>query len=105
MKVAILYSPDCPNWPEAEHRLRTALDQLGMQATDVELVEVSSDADAAGMGFAGSPTFTADGVDLFDTGRSAAGLTCRVYQTDAGTLAGIPDVTDLITALRKQVRS
>jgi hypothetical protein len=37
----------------------------------------------------------------FDTGSVPAGLTCRVYQTEAGTLAGIPDVTDLTTASRK----
>jgi len=51
----------------------------------------------------GSPTFTVDGADLFDTGSVAAGLTGRVCQNEAGTLAGIPDVTDLTAALRKQV--
>jgi hypothetical protein len=30
-------------------------------------------------------------------------LTCRVYQTEAGTLAGIPGVTDLTAALRKKI--
>jgi hypothetical protein len=103
VKIVLLYSPDCPNWQEAGRRLRAAMDRLGLHGTDIDFVVVTSDADAVATGFAGSPTFIVDGVDLFDTASVAAGLTCRVYRTEAGALAGIPDVTDLATALRKQV--
>jgi hypothetical protein len=103
VKVSVLYSPDCPNWRAAGRRLRAALDLLGLHATGIDFVAVDSDAEAIVTGFAGSPTFTVDEVDLFDAESVAAGLTCRVYRTQAGSLAGIPDVTALTAALRKKI--
>jgi hypothetical protein len=79
------------------------VDLLGLHVTGIEFVAVNSDAEAIVTGFAGSPTFTVDGVDLFDADRVAASLTCPVYRTEAGSLAGIPDVTDPTAALWKKV--
>ena len=89
---------DCPNWRVAEQRLRQALDLIGRSDADVRLVPVTAQTDTAEVGFAGSPTFTVDGVDLFDAAPSVGALTCRVYRTPSG-FAGVPDVDDLVAAL------
>jgi hypothetical protein len=64
---------------------------------------LDSDATSIVTRLAGSPTFAVDGVDRFDADRAPAALTCRGYRTEAGSLAGIPDVTDLTAALRTKV--
>lgn len=97
----MLYFTSCPNWQEAGRRVRHALDQTGHAATAVALLAVESDAEAAALDFQGSPTITVDGEDLFPAGRPPAGLSCRVYPTATGP-AGVPDLTDLIAAVRER---
>jgi len=53
------------------------------------------------MGFAGSPTIYADGIDLFDGADGRGSLACRVYRTPEG-LAGSPTVEQLIAAIRER---
>lgn len=98
MQVDVWYFEECPNWRTGADRLRLALGRAGLGHAEVRLVPVASEADAVSVGFAGSPTFTLDGVDLFDPPPSTGGLTCRVYRTSTG-LAGVPDVDDLVAAL------
>lgn len=104
MQVSVLYFADCPNWRDAGQRLRRALDQIGRPDAEIGFVAVETEADAAVVGFAGSPTFVLDGVDLFGPAPASVGLTCRVYATSVG-LAGVPDVADLVAALTEKVRS
>ena len=101
MQVSLLYFDECPNWSLAGQRLRSALDAVGRADTDVELVRVETEAEAADVGFAGSPTFMVDGADLFDDVDAGGALTCRVYAT-AGGLVGVPTVADLVTALGRK---
>jgi hypothetical protein len=100
--VTLWYFEDCPNWRLAEHRVRQALDGLARADTALSLRPVETGAEPAAVGFAGSPSFTADGVDLFGAAAPAGALACRVYRTAAG-LAGVPDVTDLVAVLIKKV--
>jgi hypothetical protein len=102
--VTLWYFADCPNSRLAEQRLRQALVQLGRADADFSLAKVETDAEAAAVQFGGSPTFTVDGVDLFDVEAPAGALVCRVYRTPAG-LAGAPEVADLVAALTKKVPS
>ena len=104
MQASVLYIADCPNWRDAGQRLRQALDQIGRPDTEVSFVAVQSEADAAAAGFAGSPTFILDGVDLLGPAPLADGLTCRLYATPGG-LASLPEVTALVTALTEKVES
>ncbi|MDP9818481.1 hypothetical protein [Spirilliplanes yamanashiensis] len=99
--MSMLYFAGCPNWRAAGERLRAALDRVGRTDTRIELVPVETEAAAAAVGFAGSPTFVVDGEDLFGPPATVGGLTCRVYGTSAG-LAGVPEVTDLVAALRER---
>jgi hypothetical protein len=103
MQVSVLYFADCPNWRDAGQRLCQALDLIGRPDANIRFVAVETEADAAAVGFAGSPTFTLDGVDLFGPA-PAGGLTCRVYATPGG-LAGVPEVADLVAALTAKVAS
>jgi hypothetical protein len=104
VQVTVWYFADCPNWRVAGRRLRQALDELGRAHVPVSFAPVATDAEAAELGFAGSPTFTVDGVDLFDTAAPAGMLACRIYPTPAG-LAGVPEVSDLVAALTEKVAS
>ena len=101
VQVSVLYFASCPNWQEAGRRLRHALDQAGRSATAVTFVPVEADAEATALTFLGSPTITVDGDDLFPIFQPPGGLSCRVYPTASGP-AGVPDLTDLIAALRER---
>jgi hypothetical protein len=100
MQASVLYFEECPNWSLAGQRLRQALDAVGRPDTEITFVSVQTEAEAAALGFAGSPTFMVDGADLFGHTRAAESLTCPVYVTPGG-MAGVPTVEDLVTALRK----
>lgn len=102
--MTVWYFADCPNWRVGEQHLRQALGLIGCGDADVQLVAVATEAEVAAVGFAGSPTFTVDGVDLFDPPSSVGALACRVYPTPSG-FAGVPDVDDLVAALTKKVMS
>jgi hypothetical protein len=104
VQVMVWYFAGCPNWQVAGQRLRQALDQVGCTDVPVAFAPVETDAEAAAAGFAGSPTFTVDGADLFDTAAATGMLTCRIYATPGG-LAGVPEVDDLVAALTEKVTS
>jgi hypothetical protein len=59
---------------------------------------IETDEEAQRRGFVGSPTFQIEGADPFGVAGASAGLTCRVYWTQAG-LSGVPDVAALRHAL------
>ena len=102
--MTVWYFADCPNWHVGGQRLRQALGLIGHGDADVRLVPVTTGAEAVAVGFAGSPTFTVDGVDLFDPAPSVGALTCRVYRTPSG-FAGVPEIDDLVAALTEKVMS
>ncbi|GAA2640953.1 hypothetical protein GCM10010399_88280 [Dactylosporangium fulvum] len=102
--MTVWYFAGCPNWRTAGQRLRQAMDEVGRADVPIAFVPVETDAEAAALGFAGSPTFTVDGADLFDTAAAAGTLACRIYSTPAG-LAGVPEVSDLVAALTRKMAS
>ncbi len=61
-------------------------------------LKVETPQDAERLGFRGSPTILVDGRDPFADRDAPVGLSCRVYQTDAG-LAGSPTAEQIVTAL------
>ncbi|GAA3717152.1 hypothetical protein GCM10022204_41310 [Microlunatus aurantiacus] len=99
MEIDLLVTPDCPHREAAEDLLRTALADVGLPA-HLRVLTVTDADDAARYGFAGSPTFRADGADLFPAAREPAGLNCRIYPTGS-TRGGLPDLPDLRKALKR----
>ena len=98
-KIHVLHIDACPNWTEAGARARHALDSLGRHDIEVEYVLIRTAQDAAAVPFAGSPTITFDGEDLFPSDGQTSDLACRVYLTENG-LAGLPTDRQLEDAIR-----
>ncbi|MFF2318281.1 thioredoxin family protein [Arthrobacter sp. NPDC058097] len=91
---------ECPNSDQARNRLEDPLAALGRKETKVHMRLLKTLSDIKGSGFAGSPTITVDGADIFPTGAPASELACRVYQTPHG-LAGTPTIDQPTEALKK----
>ena len=98
VSVTLLYSEDCPNWRIADERLREALARAGRDDVRVEHHQVNTLQQAEAAGFRGSPTVLIDGRDPFADPDAPAGLSCRVFRTEAG-LAGAPTVEQLLAVL------
>ena len=98
MKVSILHVDGCPSLDPLIKVLRDLIadrDDITVSAT-----LVSSNQEAARLGFHGSPTILIDGADPFPWRDRRIGLSCRVYPDAAGRLAGFPSREMLAEALR-----
>lgn len=100
MDVEVRFVEGCPNLPVTRQRLATALDAAGRPDIDVQLRAVRTDADAAELGFTGSPTILIDGCDAFPDHHAVVGLSCRLYRTAEGA-SGSPTVEQLTAALAR----
>jgi hypothetical protein len=101
MKVEILHIDDCANWQEAGRRVTVALAMTGHDDVAVNYVLLSTVEDAARVPFAGSPTVSVDGSDLFAGANRITDLACRIYQTPTG-FAGVPTIDQLVAALSQR---
>jgi hypothetical protein len=98
MRYELQHIDDCPNWKTAAARLREALTATGHEDDPVSIRTVRDPGEAERMGFSGSPTIYADGIDLFPGADDNGALACRVYRTPSG-LAGSPTVEQLVAAI------
>ncbi|MFC4609851.1 organomercurial lyase [Streptomyces maoxianensis] len=96
MRITVLTVPDCPNAPLAQERIHLA---LGERSAEVELIEVTGEAQAAERGMTGSPTILINGTDPFAAPGSATSVSCRLYRAPDGRTEGAPSVADLLRAL------
>lgn len=92
MDVTLLYVEDCPSWEVAHERLML----LAAERPDVTVTHrlVETPAEAAQVGFLGSPSIQVDGVDMFALPGSRVGLACRRYPTPDG-YQGAPTLDQL----------
>lgn len=100
MDVELLVVRECPNEADAANLLRTALDDIGLPGKDFHTTLVASQCEADRRGFTGSPSFFADGADLFREPWNRPGLSCRLYRS-SDRVAGVPDLIDLRRALKR----
>ena len=98
MIIELLYFDGCPSWQGALKNLKTALAIEGIDS-EIQLVKVNSDEQAALLKFLGSPSLRVDGVDWWPEERSRYNLSCRVYKTPLG-MSGEPSVEMLCEKLR-----
>lgn len=89
---------DCPHSAAALDLFVQVLAAEGVEG-DVVVVELGSEEQAQTLGFHGSPSFIASGMDLFPSSAAPA-LTCRLYR-HAGGLAGLPSPEDLKAAVQR----
>lgn len=99
MKLEVLHIADCPNWEEAGRRLLAALTATGHTGSQINYRLLTTPTDAAATSFAGSPTITIDGADLFPSDGQTNDLACRIYATPTG-LAGLPTIDQITEALK-----
>ena len=99
VRVEVLVIAGCAGANLALARLRAALAETGNPNIEVCIRTVTDGRDAEISGFAGSPTITIDGVDLFPGGEPAHSLACRVYQTPDG-LAPAPTTHQIVERIR-----
>lgn len=88
----------CPNSGPALELFRQALAAEGKDTRRVTVREVTSEDEAEALRFHGSPSFIADGRDLFPAA-SAPALSCRVYRSE-DSMAGLPSAELLRAAVR-----
>jgi len=98
VKVEFLYWEECPSHELALQRLRAAL-QARQISDPVRMVEVTTERQAVGLEFPGSPTMRIDGRDLFPVPPGPHGLTCRLYHTDDGRVTPLPTQEMIARAL------
>ena len=84
-EVRLLYFDDCPNWKIARAHLSAAMLDLGADPGKVIYQQVTTEEQAAALGFRGSPTILVDGVDPFAGPDDPTGLSCRIYRTATGS--------------------
>ena len=102
MIVEILHIDECPSWESAEARTREALKALGRTDVLVATRLLRTPEEAAETPFAGSPTITINGVDIFPSDGRTSDLACRVYATPHG-LKGTPTTEQITDALRPRI--
>lgn len=98
MDFELLVIPGCPNTDTARALFEQALALEALDAATVHLKEITTDDQARILAFHGSPTFAADGRDLFPTAGEPA-ISCRVYQYEQKPV-GLPTIFELRTAIR-----
>jgi hypothetical protein len=90
MKIELLYFNDCPSWKDALENLEIALAAEAVE-TEIQLIEVKGNEQAARLKFLGSPSFCVNGQDWWPEARETYNLSCRVYATPQG-MVGVPTV-------------
>jgi hypothetical protein len=102
--MELLVVEDCPHTDSARRLLRMALDDLGLAHLTISVTVIASRAAAIRRGFAGSPSFFADGRDLLADGAAVPAHACRLYQTSSG-ISALPDPHQLREALERASRT
>jgi hypothetical protein len=102
MNIELLHIAGCPSWVEAGRRVSEALREAGHDGAVLRYRLIQTEEDAAAVQFAGSPTITLNGNDLFPGSDRSDDLACRVYNTPAG-LAGMPTVEQIREAITAYV--
>lgn len=103
VKIEFLYWEECASHDLALQRLREVLTEWQI-AAPVHLVQITTEQQAAALGFPGSPTIRIDGQDLFPAPDGPYGLTCRVYRTDDGRPTPLPTIEMIRRAMRTVLR-
>jgi len=98
MRITVLVVPECPNARLALDRVVAA---LGDRVAEVELLEVTDQAQAEELGMTGSPTILLDGVDPFAQEGAVPSVSCRLDWGFGDTASGEPSVDALRAAIEQ----
>lgn len=100
MRIEVLHWEGCPSTPEALDLISDVLTEHGI-TDEVEIREVTTQAEAEALRFPGSPTIRVDGHDVDPAGAEGRpSLTCRIYHLPDGRVSPVPAREQLEEALR-----
>ena len=102
VRVEFLFFKSCPGHRQALINLKAALQESKVRA-DIVLINVTSQAQAAKVGFQGSPSIRVNGKDL-DGRNEGYSYGCRIYQI-AGKITPIPSkefIQEKLRSLRQE---
>lgn len=100
MRIEVLHWEGCPSTPEALDLISDVLAEHGI-TDEVEIREVTTQAEAEALRFPGSPTIRVDGHDVDPVGAEGRpSLTCRIYHLPDGRVSPVPAREQLEEALR-----
>lgn len=90
MRVELLFTEDDPSYMAARQNLVEVLTEDAFE-TPIQMIAVTSLADAQLLAFPGSPTIRIDGQDIAPESARPVGLSLRRYPQAAGEeLSGVP---------------
>jgi len=89
--IEFLWWEGCPSTEATLAMLREEVAAAGLEVEDIDVREVSNDADAVREQFVGSPTIRVDGLDIQPLPNEPIGLSCRVYRLADGRISPLPD--------------
>ena len=98
MKIQLYYFDDCPSYRKASDNLKEALRSQELPQ-EVEMIPVTSAADAQAKRFIGSPTIRINGIDIEGPKAEEKGYGCRIY-AENGRSGGWPSVERIRQALQ-----
>jgi len=101
MRIELLYFKGCPTWGPTLERLSQVLAEERI-AQQVDVIEISTQADAERHKFLGSPTVRLDGRDIDSAvwQRTDYGFGCRIYQEAGTVVSGVPSKEMIRRAVR-----
>jgi hypothetical protein len=97
--IEFFWWAECPSWERALALLRRRLAAHGLDPESIVITEITTDEQAAGHDFPGSPTIRVNGIDIQEPDEPATGLSCRIYRTRDGRVSPLPDPADIDDAL------
>ncbi len=101
MRVELLFTEDDPGYMTARQNLVEVLTEDAFETT-IQMVAVTSLADAELLGFPGSPTIRIDGEDIAPESAGGVGLARRQYPADdGGEPTGIPGKSLIRSAVER----
>jgi hypothetical protein len=101
VKIEFLYFKSCPGYKQALTNLKAVLEGSKIKI-DLVLINVTSEAQAAKVGFQGSPSIRVNGKDL-DGRNDGYAYGCRIYQLD-GKITPTPSKDFIELKLKELLR-
>lgn len=100
MKIELLYFEGCPNHVQALDNLKSVLKESGL-VEEIDIINVTDNADALARQFLGSPSIRIDGRDLEDADHNGAeySMKCRRYR-NGDRIDGYPPKEMIAEALK-----
>jgi len=102
MRIELLFWEGDPDYMRTRQNLVEVLTEDAFE-TPIQMIAVGSEADAAFLGFPGSPTIRIDGRDIHPQSAGGIGLGLRPYPADAGGETTVPG-KELIRRAVEQAR-